>query len=330
MAEFDILYMAQHLRMRQESNHKTILVLGSRTGSLFRSSYLYETLKQFADPSFQSLSQIEQFAQCYHVLNRKKDRREAAYFSAGDIDAILSQSMREVELLDTDICLAELAKLGLFDIIVTTNIDNLVENSFEYIGMKELQDFEVLSMSNGALKRQFSFKRHVPLQIVKVFGQVTAREYTLRRGGYLQQNQKIRAFLEDKLAKDVVVLGLDPVWDAELYHAFPAEGDSLWFINEEAPDENSPFAQISEARSAAYFVRPEGNYEYFVQELYEALLRQMPAASLLDYRVNRSILRVLHQFRSKFENELRSAQEFRSEVRGELQKLREDLSLHFP
>lgn len=329
MAEFDILYMARHLRMRQESNHGTLLVLGSRTGSLFRSRYLYETLKQFADPSFQSLSRLKQFAQCYHVLNRKRDRREAAYFSAGDIDAILSQAMREVELLDTDICLAELAKLGVFHRIVTTNMDNLVEHSFEYIGMRELRDFEIFSMRDGARERQFSLQRHVPLQVIKVFGQVTAREYTVRRGGYLQHNQEIRAFLEEKLAKDVVVLGLDPVWDAELYHAFPAEGDSLWFINEDAPDESSPFAQISEDRSAAYFVRPEGNYEYFVQELYEAFLRKMPVTSLLDYRMNGSILRALHQFRSEFEHEQRSAQDFRSEVRGELQKLQEKLSLRF-
>lgn len=322
MAEFDILYMAQHLRTRLENRHGTILVLGSRAGSLFRSTYLYETLKQYADPSFQDLPQIKQFAQCYHLLNRKKDRQESAYFSAGDIDAILSRSMREVELLDADICLAELAKRGLFDIIVTTNMDNLLESSFEYIGMKELQDFEIFSMRDGARERQFRLKRQVPCQIVKVFGQVTAREYTVRRGGFLQHNQEVRAFLEEKLASDVLIMGLDPVWDAELYQAFPAEGGSLWFINEDVPDESSPFAQKGEVRTAAYFVGVKGNYEYFVQELYEAFLRKMPVTSLLDYHMNGSILRALHQFRSEFRNELRSAQEFRSEVRSELQKLR--------
>lgn len=310
--------------------HGTILVLGSRAGSLFRSKYLYETLKQYADPSFQDLTQIKQFAQCYHLLNRKKDRQESAYFSAGDIDAILSRSMREAELLDADICLAELAKLGLFDIIVTTNMDNLLESSFEYIGLKELQDFEIFSMRDGARERQFRLQRQVPCQIVKVFGQITTREYTVRRGGFLQHNQEIRAFLEEKLANDVLIMGLDPVWDAELYQAFPREGGSLWLINEDVPDESSPFAQKGEARTAAYFVGIKGNYEYFVQELYEAFLRKMPTTSLLDYHMNGSILRALYQFRSEFRNELRSAQEFRSEVRSELQKLRENLSLRSP
>src|SRR5260370_36676424 len=99
--QFDMSYMAKILSMRKEAQRKTVLVLGSRTGSLFRSQHLYETLKQYGEPSFQDLSRIEQFAECYHLLTRKgKGSKKLPNFSLGDIDMILTTAVREVEIAD--------------------------------------------------------------------------------------------------------------------------------------------------------------------------------------------------------------------------------------
>jgi hypothetical protein len=314
---FNIPYMARVLAMRKKAQRGTILVLGSRTGSLFRSGDFFEILKQYGDPSFQDLPHIKQFAQCYHLLTRK--------FGARDIEMILTKALGMVGEIDADICLAELTKLGLFDIIITTNMDDLLEDSFKYIGMKEKQDFQIFSMHDGAGERLLQLERKPIPQIVKVFGQITTGEYKVMRSGYLGQNRELRGFLEDKFSGDLIIIGLDPVWDAELYQAFPLQGDRFWFINEEVLDESSPLFQIGNARSSAYFLGEEGNYQYFLPELQKSIFQEMSITPLLDFHMNRSILRELYQFRSEFRSELKNAHEFRNEVKSEFQQLRDGL-----
>jgi len=54
--QFGIKEMADLLEMRKRNNHRTVLLLGSRTGCLFRSEHFYETLQKFSHRSFNNLS----------------------------------------------------------------------------------------------------------------------------------------------------------------------------------------------------------------------------------------------------------------------------------
>jgi hypothetical protein len=55
----DIQKIANLLEMRKESNHSTVLLLGSRAGKLFRSTVLYEILQPFSRRNFDELSRRE-------------------------------------------------------------------------------------------------------------------------------------------------------------------------------------------------------------------------------------------------------------------------------
>jgi hypothetical protein len=288
----DIPHLVKALNLRK-GNHSTVLLIGSRAGGLFRSKQLYETLKQFGEPSFHDLPRIQQFAQCYHLLTRKTDPG----FGLTDIDSILTSALKDVDITDADICLAELVKIGLFDIIITTNVDNILEDSLEYVGLKEMHHFEVFSLRAHARRDQLRFEKRGSCRIVKVFGQLTAREYTIRRSGYLHQNLEIKQRLEELLTRDIIAIGMDPVWDAELYLAFQAPGDSFWFINEENLNEDSHLSHVGEVRNYKHLTGEAYNYEYFIQILYEAFLKTLPAGTFDGYNVNASILRELYKLR---------------------------------
>src|SRR5579859_2544487 len=127
-AHWNVSHMAETLRWRRNQGRYTVLILGSRAGGLFRSEKLYETLKQFGNPSFSSLPRIKQFGECYHILTRRKNMLN---FSTTEINTILRDASKEIDITGADICLAELVKSGLFGIIVTTSMDNILEESLK-------------------------------------------------------------------------------------------------------------------------------------------------------------------------------------------------------
>jgi hypothetical protein len=275
---WDIPHMAEMLRLRKSTYNTTILVLGSRAGGMSRSKKLYETLQIFGESGFNDLSLTKQFGECYHLLTRKN----RPGFSETDIDTILTETLRDVNILDADIYLAQLVKAGVFDIILTTNIDDTLETALRSIGMREIHEFEVINLYAGIKKDFLSFKKNVICHIVKIFGQIATRDYTIRRSGYLSQNMAIRETLEGFLAKDIIVVGLDPIWDEEIYQAFRPKGDSFWLISEEALSEDSTLFHIGEARNTRYFVGLSARYEHFVPSLYSHFMKESPSNLVED------------------------------------------------
>src|SRR5207249_1828250 len=107
----------------------TVLILGARAGGFFRSQNFYNTMKVFGNPSFSQLPRVKQFSECYKLLTASN------LFTSDGIDTILIASLNDVNIIDADVCLAKLVKLRAFDVIVSTNVDNLVEQVLEKEGM---------------------------------------------------------------------------------------------------------------------------------------------------------------------------------------------------
>lgn len=261
---FGLEDMVKILKIRKRGNQHTTLVLGSRASHLFHSDYLYETMKIYGDPSFNNLSQPLRFADCYHLLVRP-----IPGFSRSFIDSILTKSLKDTIFIEADFCLAELVKSGIFDIIITSIMDNMLEQAFENAGLKELRDFEVFSLHPGIEREKLFFNKNVRCHVIKVFGELTSRDYTVKRAGYFNQHMDIRQHLEIYLSGDLLIIGLDPVWDDEMYHIFPTEGGSIWFLNEEQLNEDSNLFHAGKARNAQYLLGDAYEYRQFLPDLYE-------------------------------------------------------------
>ena len=269
---FNISFIARRLKMRENNQHKTVLVLGSRASSLFRSEALYGQLKYFSDSilSDPEQPQTKKFGACYDLLT-------SPMFSPAEIDQILRQALKEVTVEGEDLCLARLVVvLRLFDVIITTCLDPIFEQALEMVGWKELRDFDMYTPPLDPQKYDPLSHQRVPCRLVKVFGQLTTSEYIIHRGNHIKQHPSLHSLLQNLLQRDCLILGLDPVWDAEIYNIFPPLGNPIWYINEEPLDGRSGFSQLPPTRNILQLKGPDGSFKQFAHMLHWHIFDKIP------------------------------------------------------
>lgn len=267
----NIVEIAQLLKLREKISHPTVLFLGSRAGGLFRSLAFIDTIQPAPEPNAIALPHQEQFAELYQFLQK-------VGFGKGELHSFLTDCLRKVALTEADMGLAALIKLGLFNVIISTNIDDLLEQALNKVGMRKPFDFEiVLPDQSQNLETRFT-KKLLPYQIIKSFGDHAAYSYRIvKRTGYLDSIPQLRRLLEDTLIKDILVVGLDANWDEEIVRAFRPQADSLWFVHEENLLEHPHVSHIFQGRQQVrYITGQEGSYETFFKMLYEYFVKGTP------------------------------------------------------
>jgi hypothetical protein len=255
--------IANLLEMRKESNHATVLLLGSRAGKLFRSAVLYEVLQPFSQRNFDQLSHLEQFRECFHILTSNK-------FDETDIHSLLHSSLRNIGNADADILLATLLKYGYFHEIITTNIDNSLEGAMLTVGMKEGRDYEVTRSTRNLIW----VNTYIPYHITKAFGDFSSKDYIIKRNLYLDNNQSLKGFLQSTLSGDVLAVGIDPVWDQDILRIIPTIANgSVWLVSEEEDiiDKSPDLAALLHKRPSARILGHEGSYDSFISKIHNYL-----------------------------------------------------------
>lgn len=281
-----IAEIAKMLETRKKLNKGTTLVLGARAGRFFRSKELLEILANFSFRDFTDLMPLAQFAECYQILTRP------GLFSETDIDSILRQALNEVSISEADLCLAELIKENFFDTIISTNIDDLLERALEQINLKYYKDFDVIIPGYKTTVSIDYTERSSLCRIIKVFGDLSSRVYNIveRRKQLilsLGDTETLRTLLERVLTRDILVVGLDPIWDQELLAAFPARSNatSYWYVNEQEPDHNPLLQRTWWGGSVSFIEGKDGNYEAFIKALHWHLHKEQPDSYKLSQQI---------------------------------------------
>jgi hypothetical protein len=246
-----------------------VLLLGARAGGFFRSQDFYNTIRSFGNPSFRDLPRGRQFAECYRLLI-------GSLFTREGIDTILIASLNDVDVTDADLCLAKLVKRGVFDVIVSTNIDNLLEQALEKVGMKELHDFDVFSPKPDTIIRA---ERKFSRRIIKFFGELRTRDYayTMTPEARLDSVQNLGETLKKELERNVLAIGLDPVWDREILKLLPPQGGAFWCIDEDEQDISPSLREISKTRLCRHLTGINGQYSSIMKELCGLLMEKTPS-----------------------------------------------------
>jgi hypothetical protein len=313
--KLDITEIAKLLAIRKQSGYSTTLVLGARAGAFYRQPRTFhEMIMAFSERSFEGLAAASAFGECYRVLNEHA-------FSERDLHSILRAAIQEVSIADADICLAELVKEEYFGEIITTNIDDLLEQAFNQVEMKEGQHYEVFIPGRNIGRHLLGSDKKL-CRVTKVFGDLIARTYEIKRQRtYLDHQPELKAYLERVLSRDMLVIGLDPAWDAELIHLIPPGEDcgSAWFVDEDPPPAESAMARVFQSRQTQYLTGKEGNYERFFKALHWHLTSRTPSV----YQDMQEILGSLR----RINNEYRSMNRERRETREALQNVLSTVSL---
>jgi hypothetical protein len=282
----NIAEIADMLSLKQKNNQNMVLFLGSRAGGLFRSQDFIETMKKYSKRNFDLLSREGQFAECFNVLKQKN-------FNDNNIHALLTEFLKPVTFSESDIYLAEFIKRGAFDVIITANIDSLLEKALVYVGMKDFYDFVVRVPGDVPVKTD-----KMPARLViKVFGDIYSRGYNVtKRDFYLDYWPDLKILLEQTLTREVLVIGFDPTWDAEVLRVFTDDEQEnfLWLVTEEeALIKHTLVSRTLRRRQTGYLTGKIGGYEQFLKALYVYLYDKMPAHHQLMHEI-RASLELLH------------------------------------
>lgn len=262
----DIPQMASVLNGRREKRVATALLLGARAGKLFHNLHFYNTLKPFSQSPFDALSAKDKFQECYRILSR------AAIERNNDVHQLLVRALQDVQIEASDLVLAELVELGVFNPLITTNIDAGLEQALLQVGLRQAGDFHIFRPGSNYASLEPG------IWIVKVFGSVKDRDYVIdRRLQHLESHDALHEVIKATHKRDILMIGVDPVWDEGLLAAiFPRDGTALWYIGDEHPPQDSPIFSLLDQNKARVFVGKEGAYESFFKSLHWHITHDIP------------------------------------------------------
>lgn len=263
--------IARFLSTQENGGNRAILFLGSRTGFFFDNEFLYDLLKDFSPKNFENLSSIEVFHECYSIMETRLSERDA--------NAALESALGSVKDREEDNILAELLEAGVFDSVITTNIDSLLEDTLKERRIKKPQPINGYTTSNFHLDT-----KRIP--IVKVFGELESRKYRIPGGIWnIKNNWQLQSFLSSKLSSDVLVIGYDLIWDGIVEPLFSKTGGKIIYVNEKLPPEGSHISEAIKKREGQYLVGNLGSYRLFMIE-YKKMLHLKGIRDLLEFEHN--------------------------------------------
>jgi len=145
-------------------------------------------------------------------------------------------------------CLAELIYKGYFNgKVMTLNIDILLEQSFQSLGLLYPKDFTVLIPEyhkEEKIKKSLEFKEsRIPphIKIIKLHGDLYAPIFMLRPGETFESLPYIKSFLEQSLNNHVIIIGYSMSFsDFDIAKCFEKNREkNIWYVNQDKPMDNS-------------------------------------------------------------------------------------------
>ncbi len=254
------------IRLRRNASRPIVLFLGARAGGLFNNPIFYELIELLSkDPAkFQKLGALEKFAECYRILAEQREN---------DIYGVLRKALeKKAERRREDEYLAQLVKERFFDLIISTNIDSLLERSFERAELNELQDYNVFIAGRDHARVDLAgFRGHC--LILKVFGDLETRTYKTAGNVFdIDVDRNLAEYLRSVLSNHLLAVGYDPVWDDPIAAVFPTSTDGIDYVNIDQPLEGSQMASIIRRRRGNYLIENTEEFTKFFQVLYTSLL----------------------------------------------------------
>jgi hypothetical protein len=167
--------------------------------------------------------------------------------------------------------LAELAKVGYFDVILSTNFDFLLENAFTEVGLKA-EDVEVLV--NGRESEDYILKaleRRTPrIKLLKLHGDLKARNMAFTPKEIFEFSQKVERVLAKYLNGDVTIIGHE-MRDDDINRCIRKDGGALWYIHPEQPAVDSFIWRAMQVRPSTAISGEPAQFDNFCEMLYKEL-----------------------------------------------------------
>jgi hypothetical protein len=260
--------LAELLEDRKNNDQKFALILGSRTGALFRSQGFAEEMAPYNTRSFVGMNERERFSECYISLQAAKKQ-----MSSSDLEIILNQQVRNINFSMADDCLAELVAQKVFKLILSANADDLIYAACTTSELKEKQDFVDFDLGRLSITETvdeiISHEKISACKMIKLYNDVDAFVYSLDKPQVQEElSQCVSKLLERMWIKEVLVVGIDLTWDNLILSALPSRIKTVWFVNEDEQVKDAFRSAYEGVEEFRFITGGQGGYEKFLKAVY--------------------------------------------------------------
>lgn len=196
---------------------------GPRTEEIVNS-----VVRDFGDDALSGTTQ--RYEEFYRTLGR---------LGRGDRHAIFARYFQGMAPSQGYLQLAQLIDEEYFDVILTTNFDNMLEQAFAARGLSRGSDYIlfIVSMDRGEEIRYFLSQSRPRIKIIKLHGDLASGVLYFSPEETYGFTELITENLRDLTTRNMIFIGYRGV-DRSVLGILNREGDSIWWVNPSALDWN--------------------------------------------------------------------------------------------
>jgi hypothetical protein len=314
VSRIDITELAELLEDRKNTNQKIALILGSRTGALFRNQEFAEEMVQYSTitRSFVGMNERESFNECYTLLLAAK-----TLIGRRDLEILLNQKIRKIDFSMADDCLAELIEQKVFKMILSSNADDLLYDALTTLGLKEKHDFVNFDLSRPSIRDTVDeiifHEKANACKVIKFYNDVDEFVYSLDRPQAQGEIcQCVKELLERMRIKEALVVGIDLAWDHVILSALPPQIKTIWFVNEDEHVKETFRSTYGKIEQFRFITGGQGGYEKFLKAFY--------------WQINPGIPPRRYELTSQLQNQLKVIQHDLTSIKYGIKSLREEIA----
>lgn len=153
--------------------------------------------------------------------------------------------------------LALLVKAGFFVLIVTTNIDNLLEQAFSGAGLTPGRDYQVQvlgSQEELPWRSKVVQESEPPVRLIKLHGDLALKQAAITREEIDEALEPQRFFIKGQISGDMIMVGYQLESEPLNQWLSWVPGD-LWWVSLETPDEQ--LLRLLEERRSVFHIHGE-------------------------------------------------------------------------
>jgi outer membrane protein assembly factor BamB len=190
--------------------------------------------------------------------------------SAAERRALMARPFAGLNLAPGYRCLAELAQAGYFNIILTANIDDVLDDALRTLPASECQI--LCHGQTSAQETAVAISRPAPrVKAIKLRGDINAYKLPLTPEGQFEFHEALEEVVEQLLSQDTILVG-DIPYDADVQRCIRQREGALWVVVPEPPNAGSFLYRAKWARPRGEVISgPEAEFASF----FSALAREL-------------------------------------------------------
>jgi hypothetical protein len=225
--------------IRAKRKGEFVLFLGAGTflesGEPETEAIVKRIVRDFGDTSV--AEEPERYTEFYRVLDNVIQNR----MGRGDRQATFHRYFEHIGPSEGYMRIAELLKLGWFDIVLTTNFDNMLETAFVELRLSRGKDYDLFVVGRDRNDEigYFLAKRRPRIKLIKLLGDLGAGILNFRPVERLEFPDQVRVGLKQLTTRNMILLGYG-VRDRSMLRILSREGDAIWWAGSSEPSWDDP------------------------------------------------------------------------------------------